>query len=629
MSERTIIIDFDSTLVTVESLDELARIALQGQKNSNEIISRIQEITERGMDGRLPINESLTQRLQLLSASKPHIQRVVALLKKKISPSFLKNKDFLKKNKDSIYVLSAGFREYILPITKSLGLRDDHVFANTFTFDSSGKITGLDKSNPLSQVQGKIKQARTFKLKGAVHAIGDGFTDYELKEAGIADCFYCFTETLERSVVMQNADSIIKGFDEYLFLHNLPMATSFPKSRMKVLLLENIHPKAIENFKAEGFTVESLNEALSEDELVKRISDVHLLGVRSKTQVTSKVIKNASKLLAVGTFCIGTDQTDLKTAAEDGIIVFNAPFSNTRSVVEMALGEIILLIRKIYEQSVKLHQGQWQKSASGSYEVRGKKLGIVGYGNIGAQLSVIAEALGMEVYYFDIVDKLALGNAKRCRSLYELLKTVDIVTIHVDGRKSNTDLIGEREFGLMKKGVIFLNLSRGHVVSIEALAKAVKSGRVAGAAVDVYPYEPASNKEEFVSVLRGLPNVILTPHTGGSTVEAQENIGDYVSKKLVDYVNTGSSFFSVNFPNIQAPSLSKAHRLLHVHRNVPGILAKINSILANNKINILGQYLKTTEDIGYVITDVDKEYKRQVTEELRKVPDTIRFRVLY
>lgn len=629
MTIPALILDFDSTIVTVESLDELAKIALKGKKDASEIISQIEALTLKGMAGTISIDQSLNERLALLSANKSHIEKLNRELKKCVSVSFLQNKEFLKKNRDSIYIISAGFKEYILPIVRQLGLRDDHVCANTFTYNGSGKITGLDPRNPLSGAQGKVKAAKLLKLQKPVHAIGDGYTDLELRDCGVADKFFAFTETVERSTVTATADNVIRSFDEYLFLQNLPTATSYPKSRMKVLLLENIHPRAVEQFKKEGYVVETVKEALSEDKLIEKIQDVSLLGIRSKTNVTAKVLKSAPKLMGIGTFCIGTDQTDLNASAEKGIVVFNAPFSNTRSVVEMAVGEMIILLRRIYEQSTKLHQGIWMKSAEGSFEIRGKTLGIVGYGNIGSQLSVIAEALGMRVCFYDVIDKLALGNAVRCKTLPELLKMSDIVTVHVDGRKTNTNLFTDAEFSQMKKGALFLNLSRGHIVDIPSLASNIKSGQIGGAAVDVYPYEPLSNKEEFVSELRGLPNVIITPHIGGSTVEAQEGIAEYVSKKLTEYVNAGSSYFSVNFPNIQLPELHKAHRLLHIHRNVPGILAKINGILAKHSINILGQHLKTIDAIGYVITDVDKQYNPKVMDELKKVPDTIKFRVLY
>jgi D-3-phosphoglycerate dehydrogenase len=333
--------------------------------------------------------------------------------------------------------------------------------------------------------------------------------------------------------------------------------------------------------------------------------------------------------MAIGAFCIGTNHIDLATCQEKGIVVFNAPFSNTRSVVELAIGEIIMLIRNIPDRSQAMHQGIWNKSARGSYEIRGKQLGIIGYGNIGSQLSILAESLGLKVCYYDIREKQALGNAKKCDTLDELLIQSDIVSLHIDGRRDNTHFIGIREFELMKEGVIFLNLSRGQVVDINALKDHIRSGKVVGTAVDVFPAEPKSNDESFISELRGLPNTLLTPHIGGSTLEAQENIAQFVPFKIIEYINAGNTTNSVNFPELQLPVLKDAHRLIHIHHNVPGILARINNILANHNINVVGQYLKTNEKIGYMILAVNKEYDRQVIKEFRKIENTIRFRVLY
>ncbi len=404
---------------------------------------------------------------------------------------------------------------------------------------------------------------------------------------------------------------------------------SFPKHKIKVLLLENIHPNAQAHFEKEGYQVETVDRALSEDELCERIKDVFIIGIRSKTNITRKVLEHANRLMAVGAFCIGTNQIDLDACAEHGVVAFNAPFSNTRSVVELAIGEMIMLTRRIPFMSEGMHIGKWNKSAAESYEVRGKKLGIVGYGNIGTQLSVLAEAMGMQVYYYDLVEKLALGNAQKMNSLKELLNEVDILTLHVDGRAENRMIFGEEEFAEMKPGSIFINLSRGFVVQIDALKNALKSGRLRGAAVDVFPQEPKSNAEEFISELKGIDNVILTPHIGGSTQEAQRNIADYVPARIIEYVNAGTTFNSVNFPALQLHSLKKAHRLIHLHRNEPGILAKINNILARHHINIVGQYLKTDENVGYVITDVNKASEEALQEEMRNIEGTIRFRVLY
>jgi D-3-phosphoglycerate dehydrogenase len=345
--------------------------------------------------------------------------------------------------------------------------------------------------------------------------------------------------------------------------------------------------------------------------------------------VTAKVLENANRLMAIGAFCIGTNQIDLEAAQERGVAVFNAPFSNTRSVVELAIGEIIMLTRNIFDKAVLMHQGKWDKSASGSKEIRGKKLGIIGYGNIGAQLSVVAESIGLDVYYYDLEEKLALGNATKLDSLKELLQTADVISLHVDGRPENKDVIGEAEFKLMKDGVIFINLSRGHVVDISALKSNIESGKIKGCAVDVFPEEPKSNKDPFESELKGLPNTILSPHIGGSTEEAQENIGNFVPNRIMDYINTGTTTNSVNFPNLTLPRLQNAHRLIHIHKNVPGIIAKINQLFAKHEINIAGQYLKTNEKIGYVITDIDKAYSKDLIKELRAIEHTIKFRVLY
>lgn len=408
------------------------------------------------------------------------------------------------------------------------------------------------------------------------------------------------------------------------------MTNPQPNNNLHVLLLENIHYSARVLFKKQGYSVETLEKSLSQSELLQKIKNVCILGIRSRTNITDDVVKNAPHLMAIGAFCIGTNQIDLNACLKNGIAVFNAPYSNTRSVVELVLGEIIMLMRGVFDKSVKLHQyGKWDKLVTGSSEVRGKKLGIIGYGNIGSQLSVIAESLGMDVYYYDIVDKLALGNAKKCESMEQVLKIADIITIHVDGREENKGLISEKEFKTMKDGAIFLNLSRGSVVDISALAKYVKNKKIKGAGIDVYPQEPKSMSEKFKSQLQGLHNVILTPHIGGSTQEAQKNIAEFVHGKLIEYIKTGSTMLSVNFPNMQLPQIKNAHRLIHIHKNVPGILAKINSILAKQNINIVGQYLKTNEALGYAITDISKKYNKDVIGDLQNIPHTIKLRVLY
>lgn len=397
---------------------------------------------------------------------------------------------------------------------------------------------------------------------------------------------------------------------------------------LKALLLENVHPLALEIFAAHGIEVETRSGALDEAELIAALDGVHILGLRSKTQVTAKVIEASTDLLTIGAFCIGTNQIDLQSAANHGIAVFNAPFSNTRSVVEIALAEIISLTRRMTERDKALHAGIWDKSAAGSHEVRGRTLGIVGYGNIGTQLSVLAENLGMSVVFYDTAEKLALGNARRVGSLEELLAVADIVTLHVDGRSGNAGLFGEKQLAQMKPGAIFLNLSRGFVLDTQALHDAIVSGHLSGAAIDVFPTEPKKQGDPFESELRGLPNVILTPHIGGSTVEAQESIGVFVANKIKDYVRTGTTTLSVNLPNLALENSTGVARVAHLHRNTPGVLAAVNKTLAEHGANIEGQLLATRGEIGYVVTDVGSVLEAAVVDALRAMDQTIKLRVL-
>jgi D-3-phosphoglycerate dehydrogenase len=623
------LIDFDSTFIKTEGLEALADIVLKKNPKKQAILEQIKLLTNQGMEGKMPFNESLKQRIKLLNIRKQDLEQLTKHLKRNISNSILQNKDFFKKYKDNIYIISGGFKEFIVPIVKPFGIAEDHIFANTFIFDQKGHVIGFDETNPLAQENGKMKLVKSLNLKGEIAVLGDGYTDYKLKEFGIAQNFTAFTENVQRKIVVEKADAIAPTFDEFLYQNHLPSAVSYPKNRIKALLLENIDQDAVRTFEKEGYQVEYYEKSLPEQELITKIKDTTILGIRSRTNITPRVLAEAKKLITIGAFCIGTNQIDLPTAARHGIAVFNAPYSNTRSVVELIIGEIIMLMRGIFEKSKQLDQGIWDKSAKGSYEIRNKTLGIIGYGNIGTQLSILAEALGMHVLFYDTVEKLSLGNAQKCNTLDELLKKSDIITVHVDGNSHNQNLIGEKEFKLMKDGVLFLNASRGFVVDLKALEKYLTNNKVKGAAIDVFPQEPKSKDEKFVSPLQQLPNVILTPHIGGSTYEAQKNIAQFVSNKIIEYINVGNTYLSVNIPNIQLPNQGHSHRLLHLHNNVPGILAQINNCLAQNNTNILGQYLKTNENIGYVITDVDKKYDTKIINILKKIPDTIRFRVLY
>ncbi|UWZ40434.1 phosphoglycerate dehydrogenase [Dactylosporangium roseum] len=397
---------------------------------------------------------------------------------------------------------------------------------------------------------------------------------------------------------------------------------------MRVLFLENVHPVAVERMRSEGYQVETIGRALDEDELISRLDGVHLLGIRSKTQVTAAALAAAPRLRAIGAFCIGTDQIDLRAAAESGIAVFNAPFSNTRSVVELAVAEIIALTRRLTEKNAAMHNGVWNKDAEGSHEIRGRSIGIVGYGNIGTQLSVLAENLGLRVYFYDTAEKLALGNAQRCESLDELLERSDVVTLHVDGRPGNSGFFGEEQFAKMRPRSIFLNLSRGFVIDHDALRRHLDNGHLAGAAVDVFPKEPKGKGDEFVSTLRGLPNVILTPHIGGSTEEAQSDIGSFVAEKLHKYVAEGSTTLSVNLPSLNLQQASGTHRIALLHHNVPGVLADVNSILAAHKVNVEGQILATRGEYGYLLADIAIDYPQEILAQLSDMATTVQLRVL-
>ena len=406
--------------------------------------------------------------------------------------------------------------------------------------------------------------------------------------------------------------------------------TSYPKEKISILFLENISDSAVKQFRDAGYTdVRKLTAALSEEQLINEVKNVHLLGIRSKTQITRNVLQHASKLQAIGCFCIGVNQVDLKAASQQGVVVFNAPYSNTRSVAELVIGASVMLIRKIPDKNIAAHDGLWLKEAKGSYELRGKTLGIIGYGNIGSQVSVLAEAFGMKVIFYDTATRLPLGNAEARRTIKEVVSKADIITLHVPDTQQTKNMISKSLLKFFKKGSILINYARGEVVDIDALAKSLKDGLLSGAAIDVFPLEPEKNGDKFTSPLQGLTNVLLTPHIGGSTEEAQQNIGQDVSHKLFNYLEMGISTGSHSIPELSLPPQEGTHRILHIHRNVPGVLSSINSTLSKHNINILAQYLKTNEEIGYVVLDVDKKISSHAIQLLKQVKETIKARMLY
>lgn len=623
------VFDFDSTLVRIETLDALADLALTGAPDADAVRAEIQRLTDQAMAGEIAFGEALRLRLALLPLTRAHIDALAERILDEGAPSVRRNRQWFLDNADRVAVVSGGFREVIAPIAARLGVAADRVLCNDLRYDSEGRVVGVDDANPLSHAGGKAEVIRALNLAGPVIMVGDGWTDAEVKQAGAADRFYAFTEIVRRPSVMAVADVVAASIDELLHAEGEKGRFSYPRSRIRMLLLENIHPAAVERLEEAGYTVETETGALDEDVLIERIKGVHVLGLRSKTQVSERVLAAADKLMAIGAFCIGVNQVDLAAAAARGVAVFNAPYSNTRSVVELAVGVMIALMRDVADKSAAMHRGVWNKSAVGAKELRGKTLGIVGYGAIGSQLSVLAEALGMRVIFFDLSERLALGNARRARALNTLLADSDVVSLHVDGRAENAHLIGAAELAVMKPDALLLNLSRGHVVDVDALAQAIQNGRIGGAAVDVFPEEPRTNADPFDSPLMGLKTVILTPHIGGSTEEAQEAIAEFAAERLLGYLNRGDTTFCVNLPNVQLAEVSGGHRILHIHRNQPGVLAELNQALSAAGLNILGQHLKTDERTGYVITDVDRDYDPEALKALKTVAGTLRFRLLH
>ncbi len=624
-----IIIDFDSTFMQVEALEELADIVLRGRPDKEEVIDEIKQITNLGVDGKITFNESLHRRLGLLRVHRDHLEKLVRRLRRKVSRSFSRNKEFFKKYEGNIFIISNGFKDFIDPVVSRYGIESDHVLANTFIYDENGWVVGIDEHNPLAHSKGKSRCLKDLELQGEIYVIGDAYTDFEMVEAGIAHKFFMFTENVFRESILEKADHVTPSFDEFLYVNQMPRALSYPKNRIRVLLIDGIHADAASVFEEEGYRVETLPDNLPPDELARRIEGVSILGIRSRTALPAEVLARANRLIAIGAFSVTTHLIDKGACAANGVIVFNAPFTNTRSQVELAIGQIIALLRRVPHFNRQMHAGYWNKESGSGQELRGKTLGLVGYGHGGQQLSVLAEALGLEVIFYDQVEKPALGNARPVNSLRELLRKSDIVSIHVDDRPENDGFFGARQFKAMRKGAILINLSHGPAIQIDPLVKALKKGQLAGAALDVFPQEPATDTDRFVSELAGMDNVLLTPHIAGSTQEANANTARFVPEKVIDYVNTGASFGSINFPQLRLPAQRRAHRLIHIHRNQPGILARIDSVLAQHHINILGQYLNTNDHIGYAIIDIDRKYGPEVLEDMKGIEGTIKFRVLY
>ncbi|MCF8428454.1 MAG: HAD-IB family phosphatase [Bacteroidia bacterium] len=597
------IFDFDSTFTQVEAMEELAEISLANDPEKEVLIEKIKQLTDLAMDGSMPFGKSLKARIALLSAKKYHLNMLVNRLRKRVSTSFIRNKKFFKEEKENIYIVSGGFKEFIEPIVKAYFIEPDHVFANTFVYDKKNNIIGVDEENLLAQENGKVKLLKQLKLQGNVVMIGDGFTDYQVFEAKLAHHFYAYTENVSRQKVVQLAPQVAPSLDEILYKQKLPMSLSYPKSRIKVLLWGEACFMAENHFKEEGYQIQQLSIKANKTSFKEAIKDCQLLVFTPEARF-DWVLNEPNKLLTAGVW--GEIPTEKLQAnwAEKGIALFGSNYAHTRSIAELALLMMLDLSRNLEE------------------ELQGKKLGIIGYGHSGSLLSVMAEQMGLEVLYYDIDEKPPLGNAKRTKQLSEVLRKSNLVVVVAGMRFDKQLLLGSKEIKQMQNSSILINLSYDERVDELVVMQALKSGKLAGFGMDQLTSVPILDK------WKGL-NVRLTYRKRLATKQTQINISDNLSERLISYVNTGSSKGSLSFPQMNLPALQQSHRFIHIHLNKPGVLAQINGLLAKHKLNISGQYLKTNEQIGYVITDVSKEYSEFVLEELRAIPETIKFRVLY
>ncbi len=630
MSDKYFVIDFDSTFIRFEALDELAGIALQNDPEHDQRLNKVKEYTNLAMEGKLSFPESLGKRIQMLEANKDDIHQLVRVLKRNISTSIKRNEDFFKKYADRIYIISGGFKEYIAPIVGEYNIREDHIFANSFEFDSNGKIVGFDQDNYLAQENGKVKQLQNLNIEGDIYVIGDGYTDFQIRESGLAQRFFAFTENIERVNLLEKADHVTPSFDEFLFKNKLPMAISYPKNRIKLLIMNNIPTEASEQFSREGYDVEFIHPEINVETFREKIKEASILAVNGYTQIPDDAIEEANRLLAIGIYGIDKGFINQDLCRKNGIVIFHAPHTNTRSVAELAIGEMIMLLRQVPDQTSDLHKGLHHKIRKDPYELFGKNLGIIGYGDVGKQLGTLAESLGMQVYFYDKAQVEGLGNAKATLDLQELLEISDIISLHITDEEANRNFINEEAFEWMKEGAIFLNLSCEKAVDHGALAIHLKSGKLGGAGIDRFPNKEGFQENgEFRSNLQKLPNVVLTPYMSGNTAESSHNAATFVTRNIIDFINTGSIHTGVNFPDIQLPSFDEAHRLLHIHEDHPGMMATIANVFSAHGINILAQQLKTFNGVGYLITDISKDYDDNVVDAIKEIPYAIRLRILY
>lgn len=609
------IIDFDSTFTRVEALDVLAEIVLAHSSKKDAVVQAIHEITNRGMNGELDFRESLTLRLDLLKANRDDIHHLAERLKAQISPSFERNQKHLSALKDNVYVVSNGFKEFIIPVIETYGLLPENVYANTFVYDEDGNITGFDTNNPLSRNGGKSLVIKDLHLNGDVYVIGDGANDLEIWKAGYANKFYLFTENVEREKVKKEANHFASTVDEILYELNLARSLSYPKTRIKVLLLEGVNRIASDAFEKEGYQVEMVDKPLNNQELAVKLKTVNILGLTSNQEISKELLKNTKRLISLGVFSSDASKIDMDACSSHGVAVFNAPFSHVRSVGEFTLGNILGLSRAT-------------SSKIGS-EIRGKKLGIIGYGKIGSQLGVLAENLGMEILFFDIADKSPLGNSRKCTHLDVLLNQSDFISIHVSELPENRHFFGESFFNALRPTSSILYCGNIEALKLESLYQHLVAFPSFGCSLDLNPDKLTRDSFSWLEKIKTFENVLFSAGISANTLEAERDRAEFIPEKITEYLNSGNTMGSLNFPNLFVPAVKNAHRLLHIHKNVPNVLARINQIFASHQINILAQSLKTTHSLGYVVTDVDTEYPDNLLNEMRDIEETIWFRVLY
>lgn len=641
---KSLILDFDNCCLTNEVIEFLVETGL-GKFSPDERKKRLNqlfELNEQTEAGLISYGQKVNHQIKIVEISLEDITKVVKSVHQLLLPGIQKIFKILQEQEKQIILFSRGVDVLVQPIVDILKIPHSNLFSNRLIINTDQQILGIDETNPLFRLNGKVYLAESLKdtgrLPGIIAVVGNCKADLSIQKGGVADYFIYYSNFAEDEQVRNQAHFVINQFEQLLHLVCSHTRSSSPtgilpkrmqkalNEKFKVVLLENIHQTAAQIMRDARHLVQTYNFSPQPDQLKELAADCHILGIRSKTKVNSDDLLKMEQLSSIGCFCIGTDQVDLVAAANLGIPVFNAPYSNTRSVAELVLGEVVMLMRGIFEKNQAAHEGRWKKHTKHSHELRGKTIGIVGYGHIGSQVSVLFESLGLQVLFYDINDKLPLGNAKRVMKLEDLLGQSDVVTMHVPDTELTRRMISTNEFAYFKPNSLLINSSRGKIIDLDALVKALHNGQLFGAAIDVFPREPAMKDAPFSTVLQNIPNVILTPHIAGSTVEAQENIASEVGKKLIDFIATGATIGAVNFPEVELPASKNSYRILYAYRNVPGVLAKIYTVFSQREVNVKSQILKTRDNVGYMIIDIEYQNSAQISELLKRVTETIRVR---